>query len=249
MRYIIYFTLILYLAWCANAAADPLIMVFNQRHPYHYIDGENPVPHGLVADIAVKILSDTGMEIHYKEMSANRIFAMIKQDSPFCSFGWFKTPERLQYAKFTYGLLQDEPFIIVTNRRNKELFDKHKTLASVFSDSSLKFGTRAKTSYGEEVDALIDGAVLQVIAPNNTQINMIKMLDRTRFHFMLLVPVEIEEAFSSAGVDLSKYTTITFPDIPKGNKRRIMCTKSTDDDIIQQINESIQKNLDPSIID
>jgi hypothetical protein len=76
---------------------------------------------------------------------------------------------------------------------------------------------------------------------------MIKMLDANRFHFMLLVPGEIQTLFKDAEVDLRNYSILKFQDIPKGGKRRIMCSKSVQDETIQLINRSLDKLVEPDL--
>lgn len=224
-------------------AAEPLKIGFNNRPPFHYAEAGDPVPRGLVADIVVKAIREAGLDASYLEMEASRIIAMVKGDAPFCSFSWFRNEERLQFAKFSQGIIQDDPFVVVTKKEHSSLFKEARSIADVFSDPHLRFGTGSKTSYGAYLDNLKRQAKLQVISLDNSQINMIKMLDANRFHFMILLPVEIKSLFQEAGVDLDKYVILNFDDIPKGDKRRIMCSKAVPDETIQRINGALSTQV------
>ncbi|SFC80112.1 hypothetical protein SAMN02745724_02594 [Pseudoalteromonas denitrificans DSM 6059] len=65
---------------------------------------------------------------------------------------------------------------------------------------------------------------------------------------MILSPEEIEEIFKIAGIESSNYVSIQFDDIPKGNKRRIMCSKGVSDSLIKSMNNSIRKFIPSAIL-
>lgn len=232
-----------------RAEAEPLRVAYNERPPYHYSEKGSPVPKGFVADIVVKAVKNAGMEAVYLSIKSSRIMAEMKGKTPFCSFGWFKNKERLQYANFTHGLWQDEPFVVVVKKEKEKVFRNYRTLEDLFRDEELRFGTRMGTSYGDYIDKLKLSAKVSAVEPVNTQSNMVKMLAANRFDFMILLPIEISPLFQEARIDKNNYAMIGYPDMPKGGKRRIMCSKEVPDEVIQRLNSSIAKFVAPEILE
>ncbi len=229
--------------------AEPLKIAYNERPPYHYSEKGSPVPKGFVADIVIRAVKNAGIEAEYFSMGSTRIMAEMKGGVPLCSFGWFRNKERLQYANFTHGLWQDEPFVVVVKKEKEKVFRNYRTLADLFRDNELLFGTRMGTSYGDYIDNLRLGAKIRVVEPVNTQSNMVKMLAANRFDFMILLSIEVRPLFQEARIDKNNYAMIGYPDIPKGGKRRIMCSKRVPDEVIQRLNSSISKFVAPEVLE
>lgn len=232
-----------------NADAEPLVMAYNERPPYHYSEKGAVTPKGVVADVVVNATKDAGIEVLFVSMESNRIMTETKGKGLFCSFGWFRNEERRQFANFTRGLWQDEPFVVVTRKDREKAFRGFRRLADLFASKDLQFGTRMGTSYGVYIDGLKVGSGAAAVEPTNTQANMVKMLAANRFDYMILLPAEIKALFLEAQVNPDDYAAIGYPDIPKGDKRRLMCGKGVPDSVIRRLNDSIAKHAAPGISD
>ena len=52
------------------------------------------------------------------KIPTNRQLAAVKDAaSSSCAIGWFKNPEREQFAKFTKAIYRDKPTVILANRQ------------------------------------------------------------------------------------------------------------------------------------
>lgn len=237
---------------CASAspaaAGETLRVGYNERPPYHYSVADG-APKGLVADIVVKALDGAGLKVAYVGMETNRIMSELQSNQYFCSFSWFRTDERAKFAKFTHAVWQDEPFIVVAKKENEQRIRRHKTLAEVFDDAELRFGTRKGTAYNEYVERCARNAKAEVVEPSNTQAAMVKMLAANRFSFLILVPTEVKALFAEAGVDPAAFALISFPEMPPGGKRRIMCSKQVPDDVLRRIDASLEKIVPPRVLE
>ncbi|XOZ32157.1 hypothetical protein ACMDCT_08035 [Halomonadaceae bacterium KBTZ08] len=222
-------------------------MAHTQRPPYHYQEGDHPLPKGLMADILIRALYHARIEVNFQVMPARRIMIQTQKEKPFCSFTWFKTESRAQFATFTEPLWTDRPFQVVTHRSHQEQLERFSTFDQLLTESKLVLGTRRNMSYGNQLDKRLnrEGNSVEIHKAVNNQVNMAKMLARRRFDFMLMTPAELPGVFEAAGIPRSKYVALEFPDIPNGEKRRVMCNKAVEDSLIERLNQSIRKFSGP----
>jgi polar amino acid transport system substrate-binding protein len=231
-------------------------MGFSNRPPYHYLeesinDKQKIIPRGLISDILVRSLEISRLNVIFEEAPAKRIMFQTKKEESFCSFSWFKNPERELFAKFSMSLWQDKPFIIVTNKEKKSFFQRHSTFAEMIKKETITLGSREPISYGSYIDTLLqkENKLTHIFFPA-LQVNLVRMLDANRFDFMIMAQEEVEDIFESAKVNIKNFTVIGYPDIPKGEKRRVMCSKGVADEWIDRLNQAIlngQGKYDPKI--
>lgn len=225
------------------AMGDTLAVYYFERPPYYFTDQGRAT--GFLIELVREILKDAGIEASYRMMPPKRIIAEIKDRKNFaCSVGWFKTPEREEFANFALPIYQNRPIVALTTRHNKQLFESYTTLKEIFYERSLKVGIINSFSYGVYIDQLINDFSPEMEKVTGNQLQLIKMLSAGRITYMLIAPEEIEALVYSAGLRAESFVAISLSDIASGNMRYIMCSKGVDDNVIDRINLSIQKLVD-----
>ena len=223
-----------------TAAGNVLTVSYLERPPYYKtVDGYAT---GILIDLTRQILEDAGVKAVYLPLPPKRIFREIQNPgSMHCSVGWFKSTEREEFAKFSLPIYQNKPLVALTLKKNGEKFKKFGLLEDLFADKSLTLGTVSAFSYGIRVDEMIKKDPPVIFEVKEKQAQLIKMIAAGRISYMLISPEEIEMMIQSADLNPNDFISLPFSDIPKGNKRYLMFSKSVPDEIIDSINHSIKK--------
>ena len=190
------------------------------------------------------------MEVFFIETPPNRIILEIKKTENFyCSIGWFKNPDRENFAKFSLPIYQNKPVVILTNKKQRHLFSPYKTLKEVFSDKSLIMATMSAFSYGTFIDKLMKDDFPKTHEISSKQELLPTLIMSGRVAYMLIAPEEIEALVRSPGLNPADFVSVTMSDIPTGNKRYLMFSKGVSDGIIERINLSVRKFVNPDIFE
>jgi polar amino acid transport system substrate-binding protein len=222
------------------ALAEPIKVLITSRPPYYVVD-DNGLVSGIVASPAVNIFKMAGLDIQWEAASFKRQLQMIEDNKEqICGIGWFKTPKREKFGKFTEYIYQNKPFIALIRSDNRAVA-AHRSLRSLMSNQALKMGEKLGFSYGATVDELIDELAPNSITTDQTNVGMVRMLIGKRFDYMISSAEEaahLIDLFSAGNIEI---TTLKFLDLPFENKRYILCSKSVGDEIIQRINSAVLK--------
>lgn len=70
---------------------------------------------------------------------------------------------------------------------------------------------------------------------------MVSMLAAGRFDYMFADQEEYEALATAVNIPPESLRLLTFPDIPEGNKRRLMCSKAVPKETIDRINSVIAR--------
>ena len=227
---------------------ETLAVSYLERPPYyHTVQGRAG---GFLIELSKKIFQDAGVEVIFERMPPKRIMKEIKDArNVHCSVGWFKKPEREEFATFSLPIYQDRPVTILTTKKQKHLFASHTTLREVFSDKSLIMATMSAFSYGSYIDQLMKDASPKTHEISSKQNLLPKLIMKGRAAYILAAPEEVETLVRSAGLSPDDFVSITMPDIPLGNRRYLMFSRGVSDEIVERINTSVRKFVSPEIGD
>lgn len=220
------------------ARAETLIVGFIDRPAYSWQqDGK---AHGLFIDIARDILTRAGIDHQFRPLPPKRMLKDVEEGKePLCVVGNFKTPEREAYAVFTKPIYQNKPIGILINRRQEPAFTPYRTLGELTAAPNLRLGYIDGFSYGNAVDAFIGKMTGTKISRVTTQSGMVGMLAAGRFDYMFADQEEYEALALAVNVAPETIRLLTFPDVPEGNKRHLMCSKAVPRHIIERIDAAI----------
>jgi len=245
-RAIFFTTILTFLLVSVTKAVSPQLQVlYINRRPYYFC--ENGEARGILVDISRKIFKEAHIRVRYRLSSPSRILWIIRQGPMnVCSIGWFKTPQREKFAKFSLPIYQNRPLVVLTLKRLKPRFKGIHTLQQLFKRKGLRWGRLVSFSYGDMVDSLAKALSPTRVSITGSQILLIRMLFHGRIDYILLSPEEIPFLVKHSGYPAKDLISIPLKDISRGNKRYIMFSRRVSDSLIQRINRAIKK-LMPSL--
>ena len=160
-------------------------------------------------------------------------------DRAVCAAGWFKTEEREEYARFTIPVYQDQPLVVVGRSDNPQLWAS--TFEDLISKPNVKMLAPIDFSFGVEVDGMIEASGLTVRPTSTCSKENLERIVQGFEDFLLISPEELsvtlDQVFGS-----EQLVKRSFPDIPFGNTRHIICSMSVSEDQIRLLDEAIAES-------
>lgn len=239
LRFLLFGTLAL-MSLVGTVSAQPLDILYFERPPYYTT--VNAQPDGLLLNLVRDLFTLAGVPHAFQEMPPGRILETVKANQgPICTVGWFKTPDRESYATFSLPIYQDEPLRAVFLKSGTMPPPGISTLARLVEQADLSVGVNQSYAYGHAVDTLLAGMRVPPVRTSGTQAQLMCMLVARRFDFMLANPEEIDTLAALANIPVDTLHVLKLTDLPKGNLRYLMFSKSTPPDVIGCIDEAIGK--------
>lgn len=234
-------------SFSAETVSEEIQIFYLERPPYYY--SENNEFKGVLADLTKEIFKKAGISYSWLSLPPQRLISMFENtDEKICSPGWFLKTDRMRYANFTHPIYRNNPLVVLILKDNKDAFNGIDTLASLFKDRSLTLGTVATYRYSGYIDNLINQHKPDQIKVYSSAVSLVEMMAVKRVSYMLISPVEVDFLIQKAGLDRNLFDLLTFPDIPAGNKRYLMCSKSVDNSTLEKLNDAIEEIVDPALL-
>ena len=210
---------------------------FVERFPYHYRDGSTIK--GLIATPADYAFKKSGFSYKWHEMPAIRQMVLLKENrQKIVMVGWFKNPEREQFAKFSVPVYQDKPNGFLFKKENERI-RRIRSFYDLFSDKSLVLLIKEGYSYGQGIDNAIKKYGTRTFKTTVDNVGMVRMIDAGRCDYMVTAREETDYMIKEAGLDYSSLTVTTYPDAPRTEMRYLLFSKMVSDEEIQELNRYI----------
>jgi uncharacterized protein (TIGR02285 family) len=223
---------------CSAWAEDDLVIYFHQRAPYSSKQADGSVK-GITADIVTRAMSVAGIPYRWEELPSARQMEVLKRDEgPACGLGWFKRPEREQFAKFSTAIYRDLPTIVVARAKDKR-FAGTPSLDTLFADQTLTLLTKTGYSYGAEIDRKIAAQKPKVRDDSSDNRIMLGMVSRERVDYMIMAEEEAKDLLAQNEFADAGLAIYHLANPPAGEYRYLMCSKSVPDAVIARINQAI----------
>lgn len=206
------------------AAAETLVVLYQPRPPY-YVEttaesGRTDVG-GLVGGPAGRALAAAGIAVEWRQTPFNRQIEMIRASpAPLCALGWFRTPERRAFARFSRPLYRDLAQIALTTGPLPA-----DTLRALLGNREIRLGVKLGYSYGAYVDGLIAAIDPNLVSTTQDTEGMLRMLIGGRFDLMLIAAEEAAEVLRDFP-DRHRLSSQALSDLPPGQSRHLMCTQA-----------------------
>ena len=217
----------------------PIITLhYNERVPYLVTTPDGTVE-GLTATPAKIAFERAGINFKWKKTPSKRQMLLLERNSGCdCAVGWFKNPQREQFARYSIPIYRDNPQIAITRADNSSLQDGM-TVDELFSQKTLLMGKKDGYSYGSFLDKKIalHNPTVDVTVGENDQ--MLKKVDSKRNDYFFMSPEEAEGLIASSGFQRKQFKIIIFPDMPIGEYRYILCSQKVDNSVIDKLNANI----------
>jgi polar amino acid transport system substrate-binding protein len=220
------------------SAEDDLVIYYHQRAPYSVKQADGSVK-GITADIVTQAMSVAGVAYRWEELPSARQMEVLKRDEgKACGLGWFKRPEREEFAKFSTAIYHDLPTIVVAREKDQR-FAGTPNIDRLFADKTLTLLTKTGYSYGGIIDKKIAEQKPKVRADASDNRIMLGMVSRERVDYMIMAEEEAKDMLSQADFAAAGLAIFHLADPPAGEYRYLMCSKSVPDDVIERINQAI----------
>lgn len=224
----------------AEVEADqwPLTIYYLEFPPYYYTNA-NQEPDGFLLKEADIILRKAGIRPEYRAMPAKRIMQEMHSLKPLGSIGWFRTPRREGFAKFSLPIYRNQPLQIIYLKKHGPLFQEHDSLQDLLGDDRLILGLLEGYSYGTEIDLLIR----RVQPPTRIVVGgypqLVRMLAVERFTYIIVAPEEINVLIQKNHLTSNLFARKELSDVPAGNYRHLMFSKGVSDKLVDQVDRVI----------
>jgi polar amino acid transport system substrate-binding protein len=213
--------------------------IYYFEYPPYYQQLENGQASGIIVDLARKILAAAQVEPRFHFMPAKRILNELQTSQPAASLGWFKTPEREQFALFSLPVYVNRPVEVFFLRENEEKFRPYDRLEALLQSGEFFYGRVQGLSEGAQLDAMLLKYENRTVQVASDTVRLLKMLESGRVDFMLMPPEEVAVMLQAAQTSADKFSLRPMTDIPPGTRRYIMYSKGVDADMIRRIDQAI----------
>ncbi|WP_321314716.1 transporter substrate-binding domain-containing protein [Halarcobacter sp.] len=217
-------------------ADNPLFIVYEERIPY--VEKYSNSIKGLVATPVLKALQYSGVKYKLKEKPSKRHLYEIKANiNKMCAIGWFKNIQREEFAKFTHPLYQDKPLGIISRKENENIL-KNISVDNLLKNRNLSLLSKASYSYGSFLDEKIKNfkTIKKEVYTNNKK--MLSMIVAKRADYLFISEEEAKILLNDKAMNNLKFFSVK--NIPKGNKRYLICSKNVSNETIKLINKYIK---------
>ncbi|HSC83795.1 MAG TPA: transporter substrate-binding domain-containing protein [Pseudomonas sp.] len=232
---------LLYLNPGLAQAEDSITVAWRNKAPYHYL--EQGVERGFLLERARQVFATAGITTQFVQHPAKRIWHSFEQATPrYCSFGWYRLPERKRVAQFSLPFHVDPPQIVLASKQALATVGIHKSFAALLQDRSLTLGLVDGVSYGPNLDRLIAGSANQVKHATVEPTVMMHMVAAHRVDYMLADQADWDY-LRQHEADLEGISEQHFADMPPGLERYIVCSKDVPAELMSRINRAIGQQL------
>ncbi len=226
-----------------KSSAEPLRVLYLHRPPYYerLPDGRAG---GALVEVARMVLERAGVPHEFVEMPPRRILRMVRDGEPVCSVGWFRTPEREAFARFSEPIYQNLPMGALIRREKAPLWPESPTMRQAL-ESGLVLGLVKGFRYGPWEERFREvRRSLAVERIETTQESLFRMLCRGRVDWMLICPEEAGYQLRVRPRLRSCSVFRRFEDAPEGNRRYLMFSRAVPQEVVEAVNRAIRGVVD-----
>lgn len=222
-----------------TAQAHTITVAWRDKPPHQYL--ENGQEKGVLLELTHKVFSEAGLSSRFVEEPAKRIWQNFANKTPnYCSFGWYKIPERESLVQFSEAMYRDPPHTLLVASPAMSIVSTHTNLKSVLSDSRLTLAIVDGVSYGEQLDQLLASSKNKRLHVTASPAIMVRMINANRAS-MLLIDREDWHYLRSKDASLQEIHQVDLEGMPAGLDRYIICSKDLAPEIMMKINLALAK--------
>ncbi len=220
--------------------AEPLQVLYIHRPPYYerLPDGRAG---GALVEIARMVFERAGVAHEFIEVPPRRILRRVRNGRPVCSVGWFRTPEREAFARFSEPIYRNLPMGALIRREKASAWPERPTMREAL-ESGLVLGLVKGFRYGpwERLLRTRGGPPLVVERVGAAQESLFRMLCRGRVDWMLICPEEAGYQFRVNPHLRSCSVFKRFTDAPEGSLRYLMFSRAVPEEVVEAVNGAIR---------
>lgn len=222
-----------------SASAQTLTVAWREKPPHQYL--ENGKEKGALLELSKRVFADAKLTTKFVDEPAKRIWHNFSKGTKnYCSFGWYKIPEREAIAQYSDSLYKDPPHTLLVSNSELNKVQSHKNLKSLLADGSLSLAIVDGVSYGEVLDNLFLSSKNKIIRSSAAPMIMVRMVNANRAS-MMLIDREDWHYLSAKEGQLADLTQVDIDGMPAGLDRYIVCSKDVPAVVMGKINASLAK--------
>lgn len=211
---------------------------FHERRPF-YITYKNEA-RGLLANPIGQAFAYADIPFSWQETPATRQLEIIKNNADkSCASGWFKTPERETFGQFSLPIYQDKPFVAIT-RSDNTLLGEMETLERVLKERRLQALVKDGYSYGPYIDDHLRRLHPRQVNTTADNQSLMRMIQNYRADYCFMTEEEAQDQMLFSGLKTSDFKLVYFSDMPRGNKRYLICSKKVDRKTMNRLNDAFR---------
>lgn len=220
----------------AGAAGEPtLTLLVFDRPPFYRLKDGRPEG-GFLLDNTLAFLERARIPYVVEEMPPGRVLSTFRdRDTVACAVGWFKTPDRAAFARFSVPISRDRPLAVAVGAAPCP--DKA-TLAD-FLAAKPHWGLRNAFSYGPQADALLAALPEGRLHRLSDPARMLPLLAKGRLDAVLIEPEEFSWRTGQDKALAAAVRLCPLADAPPGNLRHVMCDLSVSPDVLARLDAAI----------
>ena len=227
-------------ALAADTAQPVDLRVQYIEFPPYYFTSSDGKPDGFLLKLVMQVMEKAGVRAVYESLPAKRVLSNLYSDEPIASPGWFKTPEREAFARFSRPIFENIQLRAVLLKKNAGEFQGLDSLAAILRDRRLRIGLAEGYSLGLQTDAIVADASPNVVRVVGGYSQMLLMLAEERFHYMLMPPDCIPTLIRMNHLNPEIFVAKPLSDVSEGNKRYILYSRGVSDALIQRIDRVLE---------
>lgn len=228
------------LLWAGDTGKQYELRVLYLEFPPYYFTNNNGEPDGFLVKRADAILRRAGIIPRYESMTAKRVLQDMRTPNATCSIGWFKTPQRESFAKFSKPIYRNKSLEALFIRKDAHRFNGKDTFRQLLQDTSVVLGQVEGYSLGSVTDTLIMESGIKPHFVVGDYPQLVRMLAAEQFSYILVAPEEVDALIKKNRLASDLFETKQMSDIPAGNRRYLMFSRTVPDGIISRVDKAIQ---------
>lgn len=223
-------------------AAEPdasIVLYYHDRPPYYHLDNNGTLT-GVRFQQLQTIFELAELDVQWQSLPVNRILHQLNlRDGNHCSGGWFKTPDREQFAQFSNAFSTNEPATAIT--RVGYVPDEKILLSQLFIVPNARVLTKQGQYYGDYLEEAMRLYNVQRIEVPDEQHEIVQQIALGRGDIVFLNRVEAHYLLETHHHLQQRLMTVDLLDKGDIPELFIMCNQTMPVRLMQQINLGIDK--------
>jgi polar amino acid transport system substrate-binding protein len=221
-------------------AAEPISILYAERPPFNVTLSDGSVG-GSVGTPAANALRAAGIAFTWEALPTNRsLFEVQKNRRRVCGLGWYLTEERAQFARFTDPISQDGPLVALVGKSFRDA--QPASFNALLSEGQPSFLLKTGALYTSAAVPLIDDTKVRARWTTAAWAEIVQEIAAQHYDVTLLIEEEARYYIESGTYRPGDLSILRFPDLPRGELRRLMCSKLVEEDSIRAINAALKRD-------
>lgn len=220
------------------ATQRELVILAFHRPPYYTF--ANGRAGGFLVDFVRRVMEVAGIPYRISEMPPKRILVQMEQDDQAyaCSPGWYRTPQREAFARFSVPIYHNLPPVVVLRSSAVHAIQNDRNLETLLA-AGLRVVLRGGFSYGSAIDETLAASAFPIHHTTTDNASLLEMLASGRYDLTLMEQEEATELLRQSPRLRQTLRLAPLGMDAEQQPRHLMCGRGVDDDTMRRINAAV----------